>query len=313
MSTVPLNIFTANIDTVMLDFSSIKVFKSVTGEDGALIDLTADTPSPAILPAIVGNYEVAGLTLSISVDLLSQVDILFTGTGVLTPAQVADQINIALGKSVASDTGTSLLLTSTTTGTGSKILINGGSAAALFGWSEGDYDGGEESRVILIAGQQNYTFLDKDGDSSHLYKVQYYNASTGLSSGLSEFFNGGVSTLVPAENLSVATIDLVDGQGVAVADQAIYLYPQREILSVSGYQVALSKDPIKMITNNAGHAEISLVRGLKLRVVIEGTSVIREIVVPDADEFDLLETISTGYDPFSITRLPFNAALRRSI
>ena len=83
---------------------------------------------------------------------------------------------------------------------------------------------------------------------------------------------------------------------------------------VDSFSLGLQRAPIDTIeTDSVGKAEILLVRGMKVKVVFEGTSVIREFIVPDTDEFFLIPAISTASDPFDISELPFNLAIRRTL
>jgi hypothetical protein len=78
--------------------------------------------------------------------------------------------------------------------------------------------------------------------------------------------------------------------------------------------VGIQRKPIATITTNSkGRAETKLVRGLRVKVVFEGTSIIREFVVPDQIEFDLLDELSDFPDPFDIKVPDFNLALRRTL
>lgn len=315
MGSTTLNISVTGIDQVLLSFDVIRVKRSTSGIGGAYSAITANAPSSAFLLApTAGNYDVVGKTLQLLVDQDSQVGVLFTG-GVtpLTTAQVVDQINTALGDAIASDYFNKLLLTSTKDGTISKIEIVGGSASAEFGWAGGERNIGFDTHITLQSGVSVYSFIDNDGEAGYFYKVQFYNTSTNLKSSDSAPFEGGVGTLISADKLSTVKVDLVDGRGIASPEQSITFYPMHELLEVEGYQVAMTRAPITIRTNNSGHAEISLVRGSRWRVAFEGTSIIRDITIPDAAETDLMMALAAATDPFDIQTLLINPALRRTI
>jgi len=314
MGTTKLNITVTGIESVIQTYNTIRVKRSINGVDGAYSLITANAPAPAVLTApLQGSYAAAGKTLQLLVDQGGQVDVLFTGLAPLTVPQVVEQINAVLGATVASDVANYLVLTSVITGTASKIEIIGGSAAPVFGWADGTRDIGEEAHITLQTGISVYSFLDNDGEPGYFYKVQYYNTSSGLQSNDSSPFEGDVGTLVSADKLSTVKVDLVDARGIAVPHQEITFYPMHELLEVEGFQVALNRAPITIVTNNSGHAEVSLVRGLHVRVVFEGTSIIRDITIPDAAETDLLTALGDSPDPFDIKILPFPDAPRRSL
>lgn len=314
MGATNLTISVSGIDQVLLNFNVIRIKRSTTGVNGTYNLLTANAPVAAsLLAPTSGNYSVAGQTLKIFVDQEPRVDILFTGIGDLTVPQVVDQINTALGASIASDEANQLKLTSTTTGTGSKIELLDGGANGTFGFVDNQRDIGEEAHIPLQAGTSSYTFIDKDGEGGYYYRAQFYNTSTNLSSSDSAPFEGDVGTLISASNLSTGKVDLVDARGIAVEGQEISFYPYHDPLEVEGYQVALTRAPIVITTNNAGHAEVTLVRGMRVKVVFEGTSLIRDITIPNATDFDLLTEMGAAPDPFDVVVPNFPIAFRRTL
>lgn len=313
MGAVKLNISVSDIATVMLSFTHIRVSRSVDGETGTYTPITASSATPAVLTApTIQSYNVVGKTLQLLVDSEAQVDILFTGVGYLTAAQAADQIDTAVGAAIGSAVDGYLTLTSVLTGTASKMEIVGGSAAAEFGWVAGDRDIGDEANIPLTGTQSLYEFVDNDGEEGYWYKVQYYNSTTGLQSNFSSAFLGVAATMIGADKLSIGSVDLIDSRGIAVADQEITFYSVHEPLIVDGFNVAMIRAPVTIITDNVGHAEIPLVKGLKVKVVFEGTSLIRDITVPDTD-FDVLTEMGSAQDPFSVVQPSFPFALRRSL
>lgn len=311
---VTLSISVANIAAAMASFNVIKIKRSTTGISGTYHDLTAVTPQPASLqPPNPSPYNVVSKTLQIVRDSHPQVNIIFTGTDPLSAAQLVPQFNAALGAVVAAEVLGQLKLTSTIVGTASKLLIVGGMAAPVFGWAAGTKDIGEEAYIQLVAGQGYYSFTDNDGESAYYYKAQFLNTTNGLTSSDSTPFQGDAGTLVDPTNLSVAKVNLIDGRGLALPDQEITFYGVNETFAIQGFQIALTRRPISIVTDTGGHAEVPLVKGTKWKVVFEGTSFIREFVVPTSATFDLLALLATAPDPFKIVELQFPAAPRRTI
>jgi hypothetical protein len=192
-------------------------------------------------------------------------------------------------------------------------LIVGGSAVPAFGWLNGEKNVGKEAYITLQTAVSSYTFTDNDGLAGYFYKAQFFNTATNLASADSAPFEGDVGTLVTANTLSRVKVDLVDARGIAVSGQEITFYPQHEPLEVEGFQVALNRAPITITTDNAGHAEVSLIRGLHIRVVFEGTSIIRDITIPDASETNLMHEMGQEPDPYGIVQIPFPPAPRRTL
>lgn len=314
MGAVRLSISVTDVNQVLLSFNVIRIKRSITGVSGSYGLITANTAAPAYLRSpSAGTYDVGGKTLQLYVDREAMHSILFPGLVPLTTSQVVDHVNTALGASIASDDDNHLKLTSTRTGTISRIEIVGGSAAPFFGWADGTRDIGEDAHVPLNTNIANYTYIDNDGQAGYFYKAQFYSTTSALESNDSSPFEGDVSTLVDADNLCLVKVDLVDARGISVPNQEISFYPEYELFTVQDLQVGLSRAPVTIKTSNSGHAEVSLVRGLKVKVVFEGTGVIRSVVIPDSPEADLMSMMSVAPDPFSINVLPFPIAPRRTI
>jgi len=310
-----LTISVSDIDTVIQSFNVIRIKRSVDGIDGLYTLLTAGTPRSAFLTASgPGSYDVSGKTLEVSMDFQAPVLVTFTGAAPLSTSQVVSQINTALGDVVASDVSNTLRLQSTITGTGSGIEVVSGTSLTDFGWSEGDNDTGEDAHILLQDGQSLYDYLDKNGSGDFYYKAQFYSTLTGVASVDSDPFKGDPGTVVGAENLSLAQVDLVDGSGIAIAEQAITFWSVYEVIEADAFVVGIQRSPIvTIVTDASGHAEVKLVRGLKIKVVFEGTSIIREFTVPDEDSFDLLDQLSSSPDPFDLREPDFHLALRRTL
>jgi hypothetical protein len=185
---------------------------------------------------------------------------------------------------------------------------------ADFGWAAGDSDVGEDAHVPLQAGASLYDYLDKNGAGEFYYIAQFFDTASLLASIDSDPFKGDPGTIVGEEHLSLAKVDLTDGSGIAVANQGITFWSVYEVIEKDTFVVGIQRQPIATITTDAaGHAEIKLVRGLRIKVVFEGTSIVREFVVPDVDDFNLLDELSDSPDPFDVRTPDFNLALRRTL
>lgn len=318
MSVNTLEIFVSDIAAALATFNVMQIRRATT-DAGPWTDLTGLVAEAAtLLGSTVSPFAVVGATLQLQIDSQSQEDILFTGTNPLSVDSVASQIN-AFFTGVAADNGAGKLkLTSLLNGTQSKVYVVGGSAAADLGFVAGQRDIGLEENIDLVPGVSIYNFYDRDGGGADgtetfVYEARFYNEATHQASAWSDPFQAVPGTAVGADKLSVASIDLVDASGVSVANQDITFFPIWEPLVVEGKQVALIRQPVTVTTDNTGHAEITLVRGLKVKVVFEGTSLIREIQVPDAATFDLMALIATAPDPFNPVEPDYPTAPRRTL
>lgn len=311
-----LEIFVDNIDEVMETFDAIRVKRS-TSETGPWEEITASTAQPARMTGTtLSPFNVSSTVLQIQVNSEDQVDITFTGINPISVDQVVSQVN-AHFTGLASDSVGHLKLQSLLTGTQSKIYLVGGASIPLLGFEEGQRDIGEEPYVTLEPGVSIYPFYDRDGDGTgdenFYYIVAFYDTGTGLTSAWSEPFEATPGTVIGAEYLSVGSIDLVDITGVSKEGQSISFYPLYEPLKIDAYQIGIVKEPVVITTNNAGHAEVTLVRGMRVKVVFIGTSLIREITVPDTDTFDILELMSAAPDPFNPIYPDYPKAFRRTL
>lgn len=311
-----LSIFVDDIDDALASFDTMRVQRS-EADTGPWTELTADGPQAAVLPGTEDSpFSVSAKTMQLQVDSGNIHDIVFTGVNPLTVDQVADQIN-AVEAGVASDLAGKLNLESTLTGTQSKLYLPGGGALADLGFTAADRDIGEEDYITLVAGESSYNFYDRDGngtgDQTFFYQVAFYSKATGLTSEWSKPFEAEPGTVITAGNLSIGSIDLVDAQGVSQPDHRITFYPLQEPLEVEGFHVALMRAPVTVVTNNSGHAEVTLVRGLRVKMVIEGTAYVREFAVPDETSFNVLELAATAPDPFNPILPDYPFAIRRTL
>jgi hypothetical protein len=315
MGVIDLNIFVQDPTSTLNSFDVIRVERSTTLVSGPFSEVTGPPPAAAatLLSSIPGPYVVGGLTLQLLVDSAVVVPILFSGSGSRTVAQVVADINAAISPHVASDDATHLRLRSTLLGTISRLEIVGGTAVIPLGFTVGQRDIGEEPYIPLASGVSDYTFSDRDGEAGYYYRVRFFNTSTGLLSSYSAPFLGAPGTLVSGSSLSIGSIDMVDATGTALAEQHISFVSVHQPLQVEGFQVALDRKLVTVETDNAGHAEVTLVRGLRVKVVFEEIGLIREIIVPNAPTFDIMALVSAAPDPFSVAIPNLPAALRRTI
>jgi hypothetical protein len=264
----------------------------------------------------VEPFAVSGLTLSCLVDTRDtalQKNCTFTGTNPLSAEQVVQQLNTAVGDVVAFDESGSIRFTSTETGTGSKIEIVSSSAAVLLGFTAGQRDVGEQVYIALVPNQDTYTVQDQDGEGGHYYRSFFFHTVTLLQGPPGPAFLGRPGLRLTSDRLCRCTLDLVDMSGNAAACQNVSFYALHRPMMVDQYGVALDRTPKRISVDNEGHAEIMLVRGLQVRVVFEGTSLVRDVTIPDADECDILGLIANAPDPWNLVEIQLPAAPRRTI
>lgn len=311
---INLSIFIGNPAAVLGSFNRLRVERSTDGVDGPYTEITAPSATAAsLLAANGGSLALVGLTLELKIDNAAPVEVTFTGTNPLTPAQIVTQINTAFPSDIATEVATKVQLTSPLTGTGSRVLVVGGSALVLLGFTEDQLDIGEDAYIELLIDEDTYPYTDEAGQGGNIYRTWFYDTVSGLESPRSDPFEGVPGTQVSAGVLSLATINLVDLSGRALANRKISLYPVSVPLTIEGFGVDLGRTGVTMVTDNSGHAEVQLVRGSIVKVVFEGTSFIRTVKVPDETEFDLLEAVSLEPDQFTMAVVPNLPAAPRRI
>ena len=135
-------------DLVLTTYDVSTFDRSVTVREGPFSRLTEDVAEAATLLGVaIAPFFVVGKILQIIIDEDSQVGMQFTDADPLTASEVVLQINTALGASIATNESSQIRLTSTLTGTDSKIEIVGGSAASALGFTAGQRDIGADAHV----------------------------------------------------------------------------------------------------------------------------------------------------------------------
>lgn len=307
MALVSIDIFVDRLGDVLSVFDHVEVHRSIAGEGGPYAEVTAAAATAAIIDGTVaGTWDLDGLVLDISVDLAAALSVVLVGNG-LSLASVIAQIEAVI-PGIASEvpTDTDLLrLTSPSVGTGSAIEVTAGAAATALGLSTTKVNG-KADRIVLVSPTTNYKFLDLDGDQSYFYQTRYSSSLTGTVSTFSAPRQGSADTVVPSAQLSLAKAWLITGDGKPVVGRCIVFHPQ-SVMQVTGENFFLIPGydgRVQVTTNEQGFAQVPLIRGGVYRAHFEGTSFMREFVVPDLAEFDLLPLLGTMPDPFDIAQAP---------
>ena len=314
MAIVEFIILIENIDQIYALFDRIQVWRSPDddGDPTPYVQITApDATSAVIDGTVAGPWNINGQSLTITLDGGEPVTVNFSGTDPIGFDAVRDKINEAfptfaptLATEIPTDTD-KIRLSSTVVGTQSSLLLSG-TAAATLGLSTTKVNG-KAASPILSKFTEDYPFRDYDGDTAYFYKTKYHNTKTGAISDFSSPVSGGLSTCLPGSSTVIGKIAIADATGTPVIDRRIILVPNfGQIVNDGGsnnYGVFPSMDRIEIFTDANGRAEISLVKGQRMKVFIEGTTFQREFVVPNTD-FDILTVASTQPDPFSIVVAP---------
>jgi hypothetical protein len=115
---------------------------------------------------------------------------------------------------------------------------------------------------------------------------------------------------------SLMTVDLADIHGNPLQGVSILvssrLIPDKKT-GTNSKTVGIMGASTKVVTNGDGHAETYLLRGTKVEVAFENTTVRRTITVPSQATFALMDLITGDDDPFDVMIPNIQAAVRRSV
>jgi hypothetical protein len=307
MSIIEFSIHVENPEQISALFDRIQVWRSDT-ESGVYADITSDDPTSALIDGTVaGPWNLSGQSLTLSLDLAPSQIITFTGTNPLQLATVLAQINAAfpgLAKEVPTDTN-KIRLQSANTGTSSAIQM-AGAAAATLGLSTTKTNG-KAARLLISSNTEDYTFRDYDGLESLWYKTRFYSSTSGAVSDYSASRMGGPGAGLGSQFLVTGKVALATATGDPVVGRRVIFVPVGPQVISDGdgnnYGVLPSVDRITAYTDSNGRASVSLVKGQRLKVFLEGTTFQREFIVPSTD-FDILTVASAEPDPLSIVSAP---------
>lgn len=313
MTAIRLNVRVPELQAALEAYDVMRIERSTTLSSGPYTELTGEPPAqPATLTGtLAGPFSVDGLTFTFEIDGGDEVSVTFDGDNPMSPAVVIAQVNDAIGHNYASNDANHLKLESPSEGTTSSLHITGGTALSALGFTTNQRDLGTSPWVGLIDATRDYVFIDADGADTYYYRAWFYNTVSLRESPRSAPFRGSASLLLLTADLSLATVDVVDLTGKALAGQRITIFPVSKALRVGGFTVDLWKR-VTIETDNDGHAETSLIRGTTVRVLVEGSGFVREFVVPDLSTFDMFEVLGTAPDGFDVVYPNLPAAPRRS-
>lgn len=314
MATIKIKIYVPEIANILLNFDHIQVQRSKIGTPYA--DAEFITANLATAPVIVGTTEgdfhaLNGKTLKVKVNGGAEQMVTFTAVDPISLANVIAEINGAITGLTADNDGTGKLeLTGNLVGTAGTIEITGGTGLTILGLTQ-TIAHGQDQNIDLQTGVNNYEYDDLSGQASYWYRTRYYNETLGTFGGWSDWIQGSTGSAVSAADLIVGKIKMADIDGSALAGRMVTLVNIYSPLIADEYFMGGRSKQIE--TDGTGQAETMLVKGMKLDVIVEGTSIIRRITVPDTGtEFDLLDPALVEDDPFQIQVPDLPSAVRRS-
>lgn len=313
MAVIKIKIFVPEIANVLTQFDSIQVQRSEGGTPYADAEhITADSPvAPVLTGTVEGPFTVQGKDLKLKVNGGAEQSVTFTAVDPVSVSNVISEISGAITGLTASSDGGKLQLTGNSTGTAGTLEITGGTAVTDLGFTVGDRDNGEDQHIILQAGVDEYQYDDGSGSASYWYRTRFYNTIAATYSSWSDWVQGTTGSAIDASLLIVGKIKLADIDGTVMVGKKITISNVWSPLTADGYFISGKVRQIE--TDGTGSAELTLIKGSRVDVIIDGTSLVRRILVPDTGtEFDLMEPSLVLDDPFQIHEPDLPSAIRRS-
>jgi hypothetical protein len=173
---------------------------------------------------------------------------------------------------------------------------------------------GKAAHLALQKGKERYTFIDLSGSSSSFYRTRFRNRDQNTVSTFTQPQVDAKPLGVSGDHVVTGRISLVGIDGRPVPGVLIRIFGKEDSFFVDGSLVA--GPAIDGVTGDLGTLEVTLVRGAKVTVAIDGTPIVRDIVVPldpSVGVFNLLDP-NIGPDDFWTVRVPrLEYAQRRSL
>jgi hypothetical protein len=190
MTVIKLQINVVQITNVLTLFDKIQVQRSKLGDpytDAAFITATTAT-SPSMTGTQIGPFNfLQGKTLSLKVDSGATQTVTFTNTNPISIGTVVSTFNGAVTGATASDGYGSLVITGDNTGTDGTVLITGGTALALLGFTADQIAHGQDAHISLVAATSTYQYDDSSGATTYYYRTRYYNSTSDVFSSWSDW------------------------------------------------------------------------------------------------------------------------------
>jgi len=312
MSSVPVQFVVPDVSDVLRFFDTVEIQKSVDGTP--FTDAVSLTAPSALGASLVGSSSVfthlAGTTLNLDVGgtLVSHT---FVGPNPMTISSVLREMQSLPLVDVTSVSGKLKIITQEL-GTIARLVILDGTANTELGFSTDQIAYGIDKNVDLLPGVSRYTYLDRTYPSVNgWYRIRFVNNLTGKYDTWQEWFLGPGAVAIDPASLIQATAKLTDLEGKVLEGHEITIVNCFSPLIQDTYFVAGSSVTVK--TDSSGMTSLNLIRGSVVDVIIEGTSIIRRIQVPESgDSFDLLDPGLQVDDTFGIQEPDLPAAVRHS-
>jgi len=307
-SDIPVNtldLHVPEIEKVLTLYDRMEVHRSV--DNITYEEVTASTDTYATVDGtIAGTWNLNGTLLSISKNSAAPVTINFVGTDPFDLLSIINQINLAfftpprkIATQVPSNTN-KLRIQSDINGLESNLTISG-TAAAILGLST-TKTYGKIHRIVLTNPTVRYQFFDTSAEGlTYYYKTRFSHSSTGRLSGFTNPILCPAIPIVPDLNLVTCSCTLADMQGYPIKNRRIILVIQQptRVNTITDPFLGVLEQRYEMLTDQYGVASTKVPKNTRVKVYIED-SYLNRIIDTGTVDFNLLDKLSTSYDPYNL-------------
>lgn len=321
---VALQIFLNPTDYVGV-YDRLEIWRSTLSAAGPYDELTASSDAPAEIPkdaaapsSLVGPLlPLSGKALNLLIDEATTLAINFASD--LTYAAASDQVGLQgqhLVDAFVSAAG-EFVVVSIGVGSLTRLRVVGGDAAPLLRLpteEPGSLARGRDTRLALSE-TVSYRYVDWFGSRNYFYKTRFRNQTTDVTSDFSQPFSSGPELAVPATDVAVGELTILQPNGQPLINQEVRL--SLISLRISSTGNLITGSDLIGTTDAKGHVEFLLARGTQFSVSMPGTSIFRKIQVPmdtTVQRFNLLDpAVGLEDDNFKVAVPHLVIAERRTL
>ena len=316
MAIIRIQVYVADVPGTMRLFDHIEVQRSIQGPPSFLDAVSITAPS-AVASTITGTTQqpyvgLYGTFLKLMINQGTEVTVPFTDPDPVSIQSVIKAITAAVPGLVSADVENYLQLTTVKKGTSSAIQITNGTANSVLGFTVGQSDTGEDEHIQLMRKVAVYSYSDQGGTPTSYYRTRFVNKVSGNVSTWSDWVVGASTFAVSEDHIITGTVKMANIDGTPLVGAKVTVVNVYSPIVQDGFFIAGRSRTV--VTDVSGQAQVTLVMGSVIDVVLEGTSIIRRIQVPNSGStFDLLDPSLQTDDPFGIQTPDLPAAVRSTL
>ena len=172
---------------------------------------------------------------------------------------------------------------------------------------------GVSAGLTLYKDVINYTFYDYTGAAGDMYRYRLETEADEFSR-WSDVITASPTSLISLDKMCLCSLQLLNSDGSPVVGTQVVLSNYWSLYDVSPTDDVTALSFVRELTTDAdGKVSVYLLRGMTVDVAIQGSSVVRRVVIPDEDTADLLDpSIAVTPDQLAVSDSSIPAAVRHS-